>query len=126
MNVTYYDGNIQICLIELLDWLDQNALDNLIDHLICIDEVIDGVVEQILHGWTKLGSHGSRLASTPALPSSGLDKAIREVAKQSGKVAKREIESLEKELAETKKQLQGEINETGRLRRSLEDRYRPL
>lgn len=67
----------------------------LADSLACFDDVIKDVADQIVKGWTDTTSHGLLCCTAGENPSTGLDYAMRLVAKNSGDVAKKEIERME-------------------------------
>lgn len=85
---------IKINIYSALRDLPAENLLRLADDLSILDNVIHNVTQQIITGWTELGSHGWK--DTVGCPEAPLSKAIREVAKMSGEVAKKEIERLEK------------------------------
>jgi hypothetical protein len=98
MSVSYKDGKIMICTIDLFRGLIGPERDEFLDRMACEDAVIESVAAQIIEGWTQLGSRAGS-CGTHATPHTPLDRAIREVAKRSGEVAKEEIEALETALA---------------------------
>lgn len=91
---------LKINIFTLLDDLKAGDLLRLADYISITDLVIDNVAQQIITGWTALGSHGAM--DVKCIPSSPLGKAIREVSKMSGEVAKKEIERMER-LSEAEK-----------------------
>lgn len=100
MKTTYSNSCLNIHLGALLDTLDDEARSIIIEHLSCERDVIKGVIEQVLDGWTEAGWHGATSSAVPnPLPSSGLDWARREVARRAGDAAAKEIERLETALA---------------------------
>jgi len=97
MEVKYENGRVHFDLDEILAMLTIDEKMAVADTLACQNDVIKFVTQQILDGWTELGSHGIKCQAASE-PSLGLDWATREVAKRAGEVAKREIKSLSREL----------------------------
>lgn len=112
MRAEIVDSKLQIDVVDLFEHLDSDTLMSIADHVAITDQVIEFVTQQILDGWTEMDSHGGKLANASPSPCTGLDKAVREVAKRSSEVAKIEIERLETAL-------KMERNEVGRLRMVL-------
>ena len=77
---------------ELVELMSDEEQVELIESLSCFDAVIVHVKDQLLHGCTVHGNHGSIGPDTP------LSMAVREVAELCGEVAKSEIASLERRL----------------------------
>ncbi len=96
MNIELNGDNLTINIIDLLSSLSHEQEQQLIESLSCSDSVIKHVADQIAHGSTENGhsgwESGSATATTP------LSIAIRECAKSSSDLAKKEIESLERNL----------------------------
>jgi len=63
--------------------------------------VIQAVVDQIVDGWTELGSHGFR--SNCMEPANALDKIRRRLAEASSEIAKDEIETLKQLVVQAEK-----------------------
>ena len=95
MRAEIVEGKLQVDVIDLFEGLDAEKLMSLADSLAVTDQVIEFVVQQILDGWTALDSHGGTCVHASPVPSTGLDKALREVAKRSSEVARKEIARLE-------------------------------
>ena len=90
-------GFLKIDLLDCLERLSLEEKKELIDTLSCGDDVIKNVVDQVLDGYTELGSHGS-IAFAQATETFGLGWAKREIAKRSGEVAAKQIKALEESL----------------------------
>lgn len=118
MKVTYESGVFSFDFAALLDQLNPNDKRALADHLACEDAIIDDVAAQIISGWTEAGSHGSKYATAEPEPTTGLAKAWRDVAKASGDVARKQIESLEDAL-------QRKTEQVLQLERELRDLQQP-
>ncbi len=89
-----------------------------LDTLACDDGVIRLVSQQILDGWTDLCSHGgTQCTDIHDVSSTPLSAAVREVAKRSGDVARKEIERLERELARVSETRDKYLHEACELRR---------
>ena len=73
------------------------------------------VVQQILDGWTEMRSSNGRLCSAIADPQSGLDWAVREVARRAGDVAAEEIARLELGITQREKRIDSLREEIDRL-----------
>lgn len=86
----------------MLEGIPAEAKLELMETLACDNVIIKHVVDQILEGWTENFYHGPMSCTAGDSPNYGLDWALREIAKRSGEVAKKEIERLEKALKETK------------------------
>lgn len=97
MNAKIEHGNLVVDVGGLLEALTSEDKRRLIDSLACEEEVIAAVVAQILDGWTEMSSHGW-CKKGEATPSTALETAVREVARRSTDVAKREIDDLVDEL----------------------------
>jgi len=80
MEFKVINGEAIFDISELLMSLKGEDRISLIDSLACCDEVIKSVADQIMKGWTELGSHGYRgSAESPHTP---LDKVVRYVAER--------------------------------------------
>ena len=93
MKATVDHGSINISIVSLLEELTPEERFELADALACDDAVFRNVADQIINGWTEMGSHGGKMGGQ-AEPHTPLDKAIRAVAIGSGAVAKKEIEDM--------------------------------
>lgn len=82
---------------ELVELMSEDDKVEFMQSLSCHDSVINYVAQQIINGCTDDGFHGG-VTSVSANPSTPLQNAQREVAKNSGDIARKEIESLEKAL----------------------------
>lgn len=98
MDAKIEDTNINITLdiSKVLKGLSEDDIQHLIEDLSCEDRVIKNVADQIIHGCTDKGWHGGK--TFKAEPSTALDKAIREVAKNASDVSEQEIESLKRKV----------------------------
>jgi len=95
--------NLLINIGDLLEHMSPEALVNIAELVSIQDAVIKNVADQILTGWTEQDSHGCKgchawEANTP------LDKAIREVATRSSRVAEDFIVRLEKKCTDLYKE----------------------
>lgn len=96
MRVDISDGKIHINVMDLMESIDKDSKIEIIDALAISDDVISFVADQILHEWTPLDSRGYTdcvLSDTPGTP---INQARRRIAKESGEVARKEIEGLER------------------------------
>ena len=92
--------NIKIDSWDFVQSLSEDEKKDLITALSCENDIIKNVTDQLIHGCTEDGSHGSMGSASST--SSPLDKAKHEIAINSHKVAKRKIEGLERELKSSK------------------------
>ena len=90
--------SIVIDIYELVQELPEDGVRTLADALAVRDEVIKQVAQQILGDWTDLDSRAALSCEAHAEPRTGLDWAMREVAKRSSEVARDEIKRLESSL----------------------------
>lgn len=88
------NGDFTFNLLDMIGQLPPEDKLVLVEHLSCEAEVIEFVVDQIVDTYTVNGYHGMKF-HTAQHTVSGLDDAIRKVAKASSIVAKKEIERLE-------------------------------
>lgn len=93
MNADLKKGMLSVNLYDVFESLSPEELIELVDSLACTDAVIKHVADQIIDGWTELGSHGGKSAGNHTAYGA-LDEAIRRVAEASGEVAKKEIAAL--------------------------------
>jgi hypothetical protein len=103
--VDYESGSIKINLEDLLARVETDRKLEMIESMSCSNDLIDYVAQQIIERWTDNGYSGGTFVTALAEPTTGLDKAWREVAKASGDVAKREILRLEGALKAREKEL---------------------
>ena len=78
----------------------------LIESMSCDTLIIDHVASQIIDGLTESGYCSGVSVITRADVYFGLDKAIRNIARASGEIAKKEIERLEHALRNAEKTIQ--------------------
>lgn len=104
MNIELKDGKLCFDLAEAIRQLPDEQKRDAITVLACDDMVITMVGQQIVDGMTDDGSRGGLSCYANAEPYHGLDKVLRDVAKVSDDVARREIERLEQALAASEKQ----------------------
>lgn len=126
--------SINICIDELVNSLCEDDLNILLDHASCHDKIIKNVSDQILTGWTELGSHGAKIYDESSEFNFPLSKAIREVANRSGEVAKNEIsllsdrvkflEILNDELLDSKIKLERRVIELEAIIRNARDAFK--
>jgi hypothetical protein len=96
MKAKYEDGNIVIKedISKVFRSMSEDDLNDVIQAISCESRVIENVAQQIIHGITDEGWHGSK--GFDAEPSTALDKAVREVAEKSNDIAKEEIGRLKR------------------------------
>lgn len=82
-------------LIELIS--DEDKL-HFMQSLSCDDIIIKHVADQLVHGCTEDGYHGSLGGGNTSEPSTPLDVAKREISKSYSDFVRKEITSLENEL----------------------------
>jgi hypothetical protein len=87
-------GKIVINVYDLIGQLPAENRADIIDALACQDEVIDEVVNQVLDGWTTVGSHAGTTGGGSADAVRGLDGARMRIAKSASDVAAKEIAAL--------------------------------
>ena len=97
IRVGYEDGQVRIGLDDVLRLMSFEDKRRLADTLACNDDVIKFVTQQIIEGWTELGSHGI-VSSAESEPYHGLPWAIRQVAVRANEIAAREIAALARAL----------------------------
>lgn len=85
-------------LIELIS--DEDKL-HFMQSLSCDEVIIKHVTDQLVHGCTEDGYHGS-IGSNVSEPSTALDKAKREIAKSYSGFVRKEVARLEIELKRQK------------------------
>lgn len=88
---------------ELLELVHPDDMVDFTQSLSCRDEVVKHVADQIIHGFTEFGYHAG-ISQVESEPSTALQKAVREVSLKSSDIAKQEIESLQRALANAEKQ----------------------
>lgn len=94
MELEIKDGKVIIDPIDILSELSGDDKIQVIEALSCESEVIQHVTDQIIHGCTENGWHGSiGFSSKPSTP---LEKAIREITESSSDIAKKEIEKMKR------------------------------
>jgi len=103
--LTISDDKLHIDIIDLLEHTTETWKLELAEYLSCQDVIIKHVMDQVLDRWTDGGMAGSSSYREPIYSKSVLDEVRRKIAKGSSEVAKREIEMLEKTLAEERAQL---------------------
>ena len=96
------DGKIVINVYDLIGELGKEHRDSIIDALACQDEVINEVVNQVLDGWTTMGSHAGTSYGGNAEATYGIDGARMRIAKGSSELAAEEITRLGEQLAREK------------------------
>lgn len=119
MSIEVVDGRCTFDLFDIFGGLNADQIAELVDAIGCSDAVIKAVSEQIIDGWTAQSSHGA--TSYGPEPCTALDKAVDEVARRSGDVATRRIESLERMAAHYKEMWEKEMSERHRLERACTD-----
>jgi hypothetical protein len=119
MNARYKDGKIEFDLHDLLQNISYDTKLEMLESLACDDQIIKHVADQIITKWTENCCSGGTACIAGAEPRFGLDWAWREVAKQSGEVAKREINRLEDALKYKNTECQNALEENRKLRTQL-------
>ncbi len=93
------DGKLEFDFHDFLQYISADSKLELMESFACDDVIIKHVADQIIHRWTENSYSGGSACTVAADTTIGhhcaLDVAWREVAKNSGEVAKREIERLE-------------------------------
>lgn len=90
----YENGKITVDLYTLLGDISKEHRADLIDSLSCQQEVIDEVMNQVLDGFTTLGSHGPCGGGGNPDAVYGIEGARMRIAKAASDVAAKEIERL--------------------------------
>ncbi len=93
MDIKVKDGKLIISIIQIIECLSLEDKQQIIDTLSCEDDIIKNVTDQLLTGFTEMGSHGSTGSQSSTDPTP-LDKARMEIALRSGEVAEKEIKSM--------------------------------
>lgn len=96
MRVQVEKDYLKIHINDLLSELEDDDLLKLIDTISCNETVIKNVADQILDGWTEMGSHGARMSNGRS--HTALEQARHRIAIESGDIAKTTIEELKKAL----------------------------
>lgn len=94
-------GRLSFDLYDLLGGMTDQARADLIDTLAVRDEVITEVANQIIDGYTTLGSYGPTGFGGNPDATHGIDGARMRIAKASSEIAAREIERLGEQLKRT-------------------------
>jgi len=103
MNPKLKNGELTFSITEILDNLDGESKIEFIETLACDEVIIEHVASQIITGLTSSGCSGAKNYNAQPNPTFALDKAIREIAKTSSDLARKEIERLESALKESEK-----------------------
>lgn len=93
MKVTYENGDLSICLLDILHKMTDEEKLEIAESIACQSSVIKFVGQQIITGWTENASRGVRDWGEEE-PYTELDKVIREIAEKSSDVAQKEIKRL--------------------------------
>jgi len=99
MNINIENGKIIFDVDDLMRQIPEDKVRGIVEVLSCNEELIDFVMEQVFGACTENGYYSGRAVIATEDPTCALDRACRRVAKESGEVAKKEIERLEKALA---------------------------
>lgn len=94
MELEIKDGKLIIDPIDLLSEMDGEDKVQLIEAISCESEIIQHVTDQIIHGCTESGWHGS--TGFGAEPSTPLDKAVRDITEASSDIAGKEISKMKR------------------------------
>lgn len=94
-------GRLSFDLYDLLGGMTDQARADLIDTLAVREEVITEVANQIIDGYTTMGSHGPTGYGGNPDATYGIDGARMRIAKASSDIAAREIERLGEQLKRT-------------------------
>jgi hypothetical protein len=114
--MTYDKGELKIGVWELIEYLPKEKLLEFMETYACHDVIIKHVADQILEGWTENMCCGGTAYPVPANPQYGLDRAIREISKNSSELAKEEIGKLEAALLQRDEHIQKLNEENYKLR----------
>jgi hypothetical protein len=96
------NGNIVINVYDLIGQIPAEQREQIIDSLACQDEVINEVMNQVIDGFTTLGSHAGTTYGGDVDAVYGIDGARMRIAKASSEIAAKEIERLGVALAREK------------------------
>ena len=88
------NGNIVIRVYDLIGELRAEDQAVIIDAMACQTEIIDEVMNQVIDGYTTLGSYGPRGFGGNPNATSGIDGARLRIANASSNIASKEIEAL--------------------------------
>lgn len=99
MNYAALEGStLKINLYDLIRDMQDEDRAQIIDALSCTEELINEVVNQVLDGWTSMGSHAGKGFGGDPDATRGIDGARMRIAKASSEVAAEEIESLKRQI----------------------------
>lgn len=121
MKVTTTDRGFSVDIYELISDMPEDFLRTLADAVAVQDCVVRYVAQQILDGWTELNSSNGRYCVAISEPQTGLDWAVREVARRAGEVAAEEIKRLERGIVYRDEEIAGLRKEFERFRRCEQD-----
>lgn len=94
MKLTLQGNKLCIDLYGLMGELSKEQRAEIIDNLAIQTEVIDEVMNQVLDGWTTLGSHGARGMGGDPRCTHGIEGARLRIAEMAGEVAQSEIAAM--------------------------------
>lgn len=117
MKIDIENGKIIFDVDDLMRQIPDDKVRGIVEVLSCNEELIDFVMEQVFGAWTENGYYSGRAVIATEDPTCALDRACRRVAKESGDVAKKEIEKLEKALAYERTRNAGLVEELYAYRR---------
>lgn len=103
--------------LDMLDSLSDEQSIELAESLSCQDAVIKNVVDQIMHGCTENGYHGT--ISSSDLPSTELEKSQERIRKMGNRLLIKEIERLRRKIADKNSHYESGWNEYHKLMKSL-------
>jgi stage III sporulation protein SpoIIIAA len=121
VKVTTTDRGFSVDIYELISDMPEDFLRTLADAVAVQDCVVRYVAQQILDGWTELNSSNGRYCVAISEPQTGLDWAVREVARRAGEVAAEEIKRLERGIVYRDEEIAGLRKEFERFRRCEQD-----
>lgn len=98
MIVNVKDGVVSMPLSDLLRQCSGPDLKDVIDSIACEEEVITQVMNQVLDGFTELGSSAAKDYPEQPEPWSPIDQARRRIAQSADKVANEVIADLQEAL----------------------------
>ena len=87
---------------ELLELIEDEDKIHFLQSLSCNESVLKHVADQIVHGRTEDGYHSS-IGEAKSAPNTSLQRAVRQIAKNSSAIADEQIAELERKLKELEK-----------------------
>ena len=87
---------------ELLELIEEEDKIHFLQSLSCHESVFVHVADQIISGCTENGYHGN-IGEVQSTPKTSLQRAVRQIAKNSSAIADEQIAELERKLKELEK-----------------------